>query len=138
MDVLFWSPSLPSTDLTLSAHFRVLCVISTFVLALLCFHLQGLGLVIQNTSSTRTPLLLVTFSNLVSTTLQAQAMSRPYPPPNSRPNKRARYLDQQSARPRPASSGNSAAVLDKAKQNLATLFDTYRGKLSVNFTTGSV
>lgn len=48
-----------------------------------------------------------------------------------RPNKRARYLDQQtSSRPRPAASGSSNAsdVVAKAKYNLGQLFDSYRGK----------
>lgn len=132
MHALCWPQFHPSTDLSLSAHLRVLCMVSSLhLLTSIFFWSYSLP------AKSNAP------ASSASSSSNIQHSSPPAPTRNStsaptttmsgcRPNKRARYLDQQtSSRPRSAASGSSNAsdVTAKAKYNLEQLFDSYRGKL---------
>ena len=139
MDALCWPQLHPSTDLSLSAHLRVLCVVSSLLLlAFISFYLYSLPVKSNAPASSasssniqHSPPAPTRTSTLVPTTTMS----------GCRPNKRARYLDQQaSSRPRSAASGsgNASDVFAKAKYNLGQLFDSYRGKLHFNLTSNAI
>lgn len=140
MDALCWPQFHPSTDLSLSAHLRVLCVVSSLLLLTSIFlYLYSLPVKSNAPASSASSSSNIQHSppapTRTSTAVPTTIMS------GRRPNKRARYLDQQaSSRPRSAASGSSNAsdVIAKAKYNLGQLFDSYRGKLHFNLTSNAI